>query len=329
MHLVSPIAFAGSKLKPCSGWIQMRGFSFLGITSRYLRKSKNLEVIMPWELVVDSNCDPRETSILVVHAAMLPTGEVLLLGGSESETYFGCVLDFNQAEPRLPLYPESDGPFDGELKSLQELTRGFHQCLDTEIHFGEDLIPARATPSTSDKLAQCNIWIEEAPNPGVSAESRTAMATCELQKTRAQLTSSAGRFRRSDAPRKAIGSFQIDIPVRLSEEVLPGLIRRLSVLKHIVLSIPEDDRCYPIMVRLLEGLRERMRGLGVDPDNVESSPDGAGKTDVVDHLMIQMIKTTLGVIREKSANSPITVSETSKAWSSAIAQNLDPHRAFW
>ncbi len=29
---------------------------------------------MPWELVVDSNGDLRETSILVVHAAMLPTG---------------------------------------------------------------------------------------------------------------------------------------------------------------------------------------------------------------------------------------------------------------
>ena len=112
-------------------------------------------------------------------------------GNQESETYFGCVLDFNQTTPRLPLYPEHDGPFNGDLKSLQELTRGFHQCLVAEIRFGDDLIPDRATPSGSDKLAQRNIWIDEAPNPGISEDSRVVHATCELKSTRAALSDSA------------------------------------------------------------------------------------------------------------------------------------------
>jgi hypothetical protein len=303
-------------------------------------------------------------------------------GGVESDTYFGCVLDFNQTEPRFPLYPQNDGPFGGELRSLQELTRGFHQCLVAQVHFGTDLIPARATPTTSDKLAQRNLWIDEGPNPGVSAESRIVMTTCELQGTRAQLSTSAGggeldevlvrwnnlprgsrvtmylpwenaseiveaaadehgapslrqvdehtiEFTLGDvsflpiprggertvpgllsielpegihaghvfrvaahqysdmgrprgAPRTTIGSFEIDIHVKKSAEIVPGLVRRLSVLKHIVSTVPEDDRWYPILVRLVDGLGERLRGHGIDPHTVEPSPDGTGTAEPCD-----------------------------------------------
>ena len=38
---------------------------------------------MPWELVTDDDGEPLLTSILVVHAGLLPTGEVLLFGGGE------------------------------------------------------------------------------------------------------------------------------------------------------------------------------------------------------------------------------------------------------
>ena len=112
-------------------------------------------------------------------------------GGSEGHTYFGAVLDFNQTVPRIPLYPENDGPFDqDEMLSIQELMRGYHQCLVSEIHFGDDLIPPRSTPGTSDKLSQRNIWIEETPNPGISVDSRTLMTPCELQATRTSTGSS-------------------------------------------------------------------------------------------------------------------------------------------
>jgi hypothetical protein len=296
-------------------------------------------------------------------------------GSEESETYFGCWLDFNQTEPRYPLYPTTDGPFDGELKSLQELTRGYHQCLVAEIHFGTDLIPLRATPTTSDKLAQRNLWIEEAPNPGATAQSRVVLATCEVQSTRQPLTPSAsgaldelmirwnnlprssrvtlfmpaldaseiveasaqrrggpalrqldahtvellfgdvsyvpipriaartipgllrielpegikkgqlfwiqmhqftdfGRPR--NAPRELIASFQLDIPVRTSAEVLPRLIQRYSVMKHVAGTIPENDRWYPVYRAYVDETGERLRGLGQDPGAVAPSHDGTG-----------------------------------------------------
>ena len=38
---------------------------------------------MPWDVVIGAGGEELETSILVVHAAALPTGEVLFFGGSE------------------------------------------------------------------------------------------------------------------------------------------------------------------------------------------------------------------------------------------------------
>lgn len=297
-------------------------------------------------------------------------------GGQESQTFFGCWLDFNQTTPRFPLNPTDEGPFSGELRSLQELTRGYHQCLVAEIHFGSDLIPLRATPGSSDKLAQRNLWIEEAPNPGVSAASRVVLATCELRASRAPLSPSAGdtpldelmirwnnlprasratlympsanaadivdaaalqhgapvvrqvddhtvelriadvtyvpiprttertipallrielpegiskgqRFRVQvhqfsafgaprQPPRVQVASFQLDIPVGSSDEVRRRLVRRYSVLKHVANSIPVGDRWYPIYKVYLADTGERVRGLGVEPDDVYPSPDGSG-----------------------------------------------------
>ena len=296
-------------------------------------------------------------------------------GGQESQTYFGCWLDFNQTTPRLPLRPSNDGPFGGDLLSLQQLTRGYHQCLVSEIHFGDDLIPNRTTPSRSDKLSQRNLWVEEAPNPGISPDSRTVLATCEIKSTRAAASPTAagqldelmiqwnnlprnsrvtlflpsveaadlvsevaiyhggpvlkrvdehtielrvadvtyvpiprlpsrtipGLFRVElpegivkgqvfrvqvyqisdqgvprNAPRNILGGFQLTIPVRVSAEVLPRLIHRYSVLKHVALSIPEDDRWYPIYKMYLDETGNRISGLGQDPNKIEPSPDGTG-----------------------------------------------------
>ena len=50
-------------------------------------------------------------------------------------------------------------------------------------------------------------------------------------------------------------------------------------MKHIIASVPETDRWYPIMVRLVDGLGARLDSLGIDPDTVEPSPDGSGEID--------------------------------------------------
>jgi hypothetical protein len=79
-----------------------------------------------------------------------------------------------------------------------------------------------------------------------------------------------------NAPRNILGGFQLTIPVRVSAEVLPRLIHRYSVLKHVALSIPEDDRWYPIYKIYLDETGNRISGLGQDPNKIEPSPDGTG-----------------------------------------------------
>ncbi|QLH07183.1 LodA/GoxA family CTQ-dependent oxidase [Nitrosopumilus ureiphilus] len=87
-------------------------------------------------------------------------------GGGESSEYFGCWLDFNQTEAQFPAFPSNDGPFiSGEIKSIQELIRGMHQCLAAEVFFESDPIPQGATPSSNDNLSQRNLVIVESTNP--------------------------------------------------------------------------------------------------------------------------------------------------------------------
>lgn len=100
--------------------------------------------------------------------------------GAETHQYFGCWLDNNTDTPRFPLEPGGGTSFNGDLKSIQELTRGPHQCLVAEIHFPPDPIPLNSTPSSTDDLSQRNILFDEVPNPGGLA-SRVAHHTFEVK----------------------------------------------------------------------------------------------------------------------------------------------------
>jgi hypothetical protein len=80
----------------------------------------------------------------------------------------------------------------------------------------------------------------------------------------------------SGYPRRIIGSFQITIPVRTATEILPGEIRKLSVLRHIGESIPATNRWHPVWTRYLGEIADRVTGLGGNPDEVFPSPTGEG-----------------------------------------------------
>jgi len=101
--------------------------------------------------------------------------------GGEQVAYFGCWLDLNQTDLRFPRNPLADpggpnGPFTGTapgnpLQSIQQLMMGYHECLVAEIFFWPpgtttDPIPFRATPASSDRLAQRNLSLVESSNPG-------------------------------------------------------------------------------------------------------------------------------------------------------------------
>ncbi len=107
--------------------------------------------------------------------------------GAERHTYFGCWLDINQLQDQFPLEPSPlDGPFTGDRNTIQELTRGQHQCLVSEIAFDPNPIPDDSTPSASDKLAQRNLAIVESANPG-DIDSHRIPLTFDIQPTRATL----------------------------------------------------------------------------------------------------------------------------------------------
>ncbi|TAM81104.1 MAG: hypothetical protein EPN47_14615 [Acidobacteria bacterium] len=94
-------------------------------------------------------------------------------GNIEALEYFGCWLDFNQADAQFPVNVPtgSDGPFAGRV-AIPELIRGIHTCMVAEVRYQPgaiDPISNGATPASSDRLAQRNLSIVESDNPGSTA----------------------------------------------------------------------------------------------------------------------------------------------------------------
>ena len=78
---------------------------------------------------------------------------------------------------------------------------------------------------------------------------------------------------------KVLGTTEFRIDVKTAVEIRPELEARLSVLKYIFLTIPQNNRWYLIFVRYLEELSERVRAIGGNPDAIEPSASGTGKPD--------------------------------------------------
>jgi hypothetical protein len=79
-------------------------------------------------------------------------------------------------------------------------------------------------------------------------------------------------------PRRVLGSFQINIPIGKARALLPGEIRRLSVLRYIAGRRATDDPWRAVLDRLVGQVAARVKGFGGDPEKVAASPDGDGKT---------------------------------------------------
>jgi hypothetical protein len=105
------------------------------------------------------------------------SNNVKTISNTQSEKFFGVLLDTNLADGYLP-----SAPGGSSTQNLPTLLIGEHQCLVAQIEFSGTPILSGANPATSDKLAQRNIAISTVANPGVTA-SRMAMHSFEIDAT--------------------------------------------------------------------------------------------------------------------------------------------------
>lgn len=77
--------------------------------------------------------------------------------------------------------------------------------------------------------------------------------------------------------RQIIGSSEFRIVVSKAELILDQERRDLSVFKHILSTIPTDNRWYPLWQRYVHHAGEKVDALGGNSDDVHGNPDGSGR----------------------------------------------------
>jgi hypothetical protein len=152
-----------------------------------------------------------------------------------------------------------------------------------------------------DHTVACGIAdVSYLPVPGDARQTQVGLISIELPKSvrageefhvdvRQYVTAESRPDRERPGLRmigKFVGAFQLTIPVRMPDKLIPREIRKLAVLRYIAQAIPVEDRWRAVFTRYLAQLEAKLRGLGVDPKRVRASlddpstgkpgPDGAG-----------------------------------------------------
>jgi Galactose oxidase-like, Early set domain len=116
------------------------------------------------------------------------------------------------------------------------------------------------------------------PIPKVATTTIAGLATVQLPPNIVQGQKFTIVLRQVDGRKlRTIGTTQFDIRIKTRKKILPKLTRDLAILKHIALSIPPDNRWYPVFQRYLGELGDRVRGLGGNPDTVTPYSGVTGK----------------------------------------------------
>ena len=77
--------------------------------------------------------------------------------------------------------------------------------------------------------------------------------------------------------RQIIGSCEFRFNVSKAELIVDEETKTLSVFKHILTTIPLDNRWYPLIKRYVHHLGEKVDALGGDSASVHPNPDGTGR----------------------------------------------------
>ena len=89
----------------------------------------------------------------------------------------------------------------------------------------------------------------------------------------------ASRAARQDvnlSARKVLGAFRMNVAVKVGQPLLHKAVRNLAALRYIQEAIPADDSWRLVFTRYISQLADKVRGLGVDPDQIKPSPDDPG-----------------------------------------------------
>lgn len=82
---------------------------------------------------------------------------------------------------------------------------------------------------------------------------------------------SPSTIRRTLQWRYVVGTFQIHIPVATGDEILPSELTMLAIMKWRLEQMSISNRWYPVLVRYIQYISDRVTGLGGDPSTVPPS----------------------------------------------------------
>lgn len=182
------------------------------------------------------------------------------------------------------------------------------------------------------------------PLPGPIAKNIAALLGIQLPPTVTDGEKFKVVVRQVDGRRlRVVGTTQFDIHVRTAPQIRPRLERNLSVLRHIQLAIPADNRWAPVFERYVGELADRVRAMGGDPERIAPSPTGSGMpkdrpephpdrdrfTGVVDELIYDCFGRVEGFVLRPRRREPGARALSAARSASAAPTRHRPARARW
>jgi len=103
---------------------------------------------------------------------------------------------------------------------------------------------------------------------------------------------------------RIIGAFEFNIDVTKAELMLDEEVRTLSVMKHIVNTIPTTNRWYKILKQYVHGISLKVDALGGNSNEIHPNPDGSGTPYKPGDLESQKIRIILEKIQILDDHDP-------------------------
>jgi len=110
---------------------------------------------------------------------------------------------------------------------------------------------------------------------GLNAPPPPAQPPIEIGTVRAAITMDSARARRTIVERYVVGSFQVKIPVRTAESLLPTEENTLAIFKARLAAMAQTNRWYQVLKRYVGYLTGRVDGLGGNANLIPPSFNGA------------------------------------------------------